>query len=144
MRTHGGTIPFRPRPWEEICAFLSDMASRHPQFAHMAAIADSVIASGVAGQLAGTTSMHDILVVTAPPPDPPYDLIAVRSPSSLHEPSPGHVIIEHRSCTGHNDLIERPVTDAVRLFWRFVITKYGICPSPPGMPRPGTTSGQSR
>jgi hypothetical protein len=110
LRSHGSTIPFRARPWEETCAFLSEMASQHPQFAHMAAIVGSVIASGVAGQLAGTTSMHDILVVTAPPPDLPYDLIAVRSPSSLREPSPGHVIIEHLSCTGHNDLIERPVT----------------------------------
>jgi hypothetical protein len=131
MRTHGSTIPFQPQPWGEIFAILSTMADRHPQFAHMAAIAESVMASGAAGQLAGTTSMHDILVVTSPPPDPPYDLIAVRAPSSLREPLPGHVIIEHRSCTGHNDCIERPVTDAVRLFWRFVITKYGIHPSPP-------------
>jgi hypothetical protein len=137
MRTHGSTIPFRPRPWEEISAALSAMSDRHPQFAHMAAIADSVMASGAAGRLAGTTSMHDLLVVTAPPPGPPYDLIAVRAPSSLRQPAPGHVIIEHRSCTGHNDSIERPVTDAVQLFWRFVITKYGIHPSPPATPWPG-------
>jgi hypothetical protein len=134
MRTHGITIPFRPRLWEEIAAKLTQIADRHPEFVHMAAIAGSVTASGVAGQLAGTTSMHDILVVTAPPPDPPYDLIAVRAPGSLHEPLPGHVLIEHLSCTGHNERIERPVTDAVRLFWRFVITKYGIRPSPPATP----------
>ena len=131
MLTHGSTIPFQPEPWQEISAFLSQMAARHPQYAHMAAVADSVIASGVAGQLAGTTSMHDILVVTVPPPDPPYDLIAVRAPSSVRNPSPEQVIIEHRSCTGHNDLIERPATEAVRLFWRFVIIKYGIHPRPP-------------
>jgi len=121
MRTHESTIPFQARPWEEIFAFLSEMTSRHPQ---------------------GTTSMHDILVVTAPPPDPPCDLIAVRAPGSLREPSPGHVIIEHRSCTGHNDLIERPVADAVPLFWRFVITKYGIYPGTPATPRPGVAPSQ--
>ena len=43
------------------------MAARHPQFARMAAIADSVLSSGMAGELAGTTSMHDILVVTPRP-----------------------------------------------------------------------------
>jgi hypothetical protein len=130
MRTHGSTIVFQPQPWEEIYTFLSKMADRHPQFAHMAAIADSVMASGAAGQLAGTTSMHDILVVTAPPPDPPYDLIAVRAPGSLRQPLPGQVIIEHRSCTGHDDCIERPVADAVRLFWRFVIYKVRHPPQP--------------
>lgn len=134
MRTHGSTIPFRSRPWPEISGFLTEMAARHPQFAHMAAIADSVRSSAAAGQLAATTSMHDILVVTAPPPDPPYDLIRVCAPGSLREPLPGHVIIEHHSCTGHNDRIERPATDAVRLFWRFIITKYGIHPGPPPHP----------
>jgi hypothetical protein len=134
MRTLGTTFTFWPRSWEEISADLSEIAGRHPEFAHMAAIADSVKTSGVAGQLVGGTSMHDILVVTAPPPDPPYDLIAVRAPNSLREPRPGHVMIEHLTCTGRNDRIERPVGDAVRLFWRFVITKYGINPSLPTTP----------
>jgi hypothetical protein len=135
MRTHGVTHQFRPRSWEEIYADLAEMAERYPQFAHMAAIAESVITSGAAGQLAGCTSHEDIWVVTAPPPDPPYDLIAVRAPSSLRPPLTGHVLIEHWSCTGHDDRIERPVADAVRLFWRFVITKYGIHPNPPTMPQ---------
>jgi len=32
------------------------------------------------------------------------------------------------SVTGHNDRIERPVADAVPLFWRFMIAKYGVEP----------------
>jgi hypothetical protein len=107
------------------------MSDLHPEFAHMAAIADSVQASGAAGLLAATTSMHDLLPVPVPVPDPPCDLIAVRAPGSLRDPLPGHVLIEHLSCTGRNDRIERPDTEAVALFWRFVITKYGIHPNPP-------------
>jgi hypothetical protein len=34
--------------------------------------------------------------------------------------------VEHLSSTGFNDSIDRPPADAVRLFWRFVLEKYGI------------------
>ena len=88
--------------------------------------------------------MHDILVVTAPPPGPPCDLIAVRAPGSPAQPMPGHMIIEHRSCTGRNDRIEGPAADAVRLFWRFVITRHGIHPDPPAAPGPTPTAGPFR
>lgn len=134
IRTHGWPYPFTARPWEEISEFLGSMAQRYPEFGHMAAIASSVLASGVAGQLAATTAMHDLIVVTVPVPEPPYDAIAVRAPGSLYPPLDGHVLIEHLSCTGHNDRVERPAGDAVRLFWRFVITKYGVHPDPPATP----------
>jgi hypothetical protein len=61
-------------------------------------------------------------------PEPPFDVIAVRAPGSLHEPRLGHVLIEQLSCTGHHERIERPVEDTVALFWRFVIEEYGIHP----------------
>lgn len=128
MRTYGRTLPFTASPWEEISRFLGGMALRFPEFGHMAAIARSVRASGMAAQLAGTISMHDLLVVTVPVPEPPYDVIAVRAPGSLHPPRAGHVLIEHLSCTGRDDRIERPVSEAVPLFWRFVSVKYGIGP----------------
>jgi hypothetical protein len=102
------------------------MALRYPGFGHMTAITDSVLASGAAGQLAGTTSVHDPIVVPAPVLEPSYDVIVVRAPSSLRRPLTRHVLIEHLSCTGHNDRIERPVSGAVPLFWRFVTVKYGI------------------
>jgi hypothetical protein len=39
----------------------------------------------------------------------------------------GHVLIEHLSVTGHDERIERPVTEAVA--WRFMIEKFGGAPS---------------
>jgi hypothetical protein len=52
--------------------------------------------------------------------------VIVRAPYSLAHPALGHVIIEHLSTTGYNDLVDRPVADAVPLFWRFMIEKFGI------------------
>lgn len=141
MRTHGLTIPFTASPWEEISRFLEGMALRFPEFGHMAAVARSVPASGMAAQLAGTTSMHDLIVVAVPVPEPPYDVIAVRAPGSLYPPRAGHVLIEHLSCTGRNDRIERPVSEAVPLFWRFVAVKYGTGPpARPGQATPPATT----
>jgi hypothetical protein len=82
-------------------------------------------------RLAGCTSMHHLLVVSTPIREPPYDVIVVRAPGSLHPPRQGQVLIGHLSCTGRNDCIERPAGDAVRLFWRFVIEKYGVHPVRP-------------
>lgn len=122
------------RPWEEIAEFLRGIAQRHPEFGHMTAIANSVLASGAAGYLARCTSMHDLIVVTVPILEPPYDVIAVRAPGSLRPPLTGHVLIERLSCTGHNERIERPAAEAVPLFWRFVTTKYGLHPRPLARP----------
>jgi hypothetical protein len=136
MATMGWPYPFRAVGWEDISAFLGDMAARHARFGHMAAIADSVIATRTTSLLAGCTSMHDLVVVSTPIPDPPYDVIIVRAPSSIHPPGDGHVLIEHLSCTGRNDRIEHLVIEAVPLFWRFVIEKYGVHPVRPPAPGP--------
>lgn len=104
------------------------MAAEHPSFLHMRLIVDSVLATESALALAGTTSMHDLIVVSRPISEPPYDVIAVRAPGSVHRPRNGHVIVEHLTVTGRNDSLERPVAEAVPLFWRFVIEKYGIHP----------------
>jgi hypothetical protein len=95
----------------------------------MADIVESVIRSDAVGLLAGCTSMHDLVVVPRPLPDPPYGAVIIRAPGSLVEPKVGEVIIEHTSVTGRHDLIARPVAEAVPLFWRFVIEKYGIQPT---------------
>ncbi|MFC7597545.1 hypothetical protein ACFQU3_19675 [Terrabacter sp. GCM10028922] len=72
--------------------------------------------------------MHDLIVVAAPIPEPPYGVVAVRAPGSPRRPREGHVLIEHLSVTGHDDKIERPVAEAVPLFWRFMIEKFGVAP----------------
>lgn len=128
VRTLGWTYPFMPLPWPDIRTQFRETATRHPDFEHMAAIADSVIFANATEALAGSTSMFDLLVVRTPIAEPPYDLIWVSSPASIRPVSTGHVVIEHITVTGNNDRISRPSDDAVRLFWRFTIEKFGIEP----------------
>lgn len=104
------------------------MSEKHPAFSYLVDIVDSVIGGDRTSVLCATTSMHDLIVSTVPIPEPPFDVIAVRAPSSLRPPAEGNVLIEHLSVTGHNDRIERPATEAVPLFWRFAITKFGTQP----------------
>jgi hypothetical protein len=124
----GWPHPFRQRPWDEIDAEFAALAESHPQFAHMSAIVKSVLSAGAAGDLAAFTSLRDLMVVAQPIPELPYDLVAVRAPGGLHPPSEGHVLIEHMTVTGRNDRIERPVDEAVPLFWRFMIETFGVRP----------------
>jgi hypothetical protein len=129
MRTMGWPYPFRAVDWRDIGAFLHDMADRHSTFRHMADIVDSVLATDAVNLLAGCTSMHDLIVVTRPVPEPPYDVVAVRSPSSMRTVPAGYVVVEHLAVTGRNDRIARPAAEAVPLFWRFMIEKYGVHPT---------------
>lgn len=94
----------------------------------MSDVVRSVLDVGAEHDLAAFTSMHDLMVRSTPLPDPPCDLVAVRSPSSMANVRTGFVVIEHLSVTGRNDRIERPVKDSVPLFWRFMIEKFGVGP----------------
>jgi hypothetical protein len=133
VKTNGWRYPFESHPWENIAQRMNAMADNHNQFSHMAAIVASVIETKSTDLLAGLTSMHDIIVAGTPIPDPPLDVVAVRAPGSLQPPRDGHVLIEHLACSGHNDRIERPTSEAVPLFWRFMIEKFAAYPAhPPG------------
>ena len=138
VRTHGWPYPFRARPWQDMASFLGGMADQHSQFRHLADIVASVIDAESIHLLAGCTSMHDLLVVPVPVPDPSLDVILVRAPFVAGCPTGGMVVIEHQRCTGHNDRIQHPTLEAVALFWRFVAEKYGIHPAVP----PGTAPGK--
>lgn len=129
VRTHGWPHTFVARPWDDIASFLGVMAERDLSFAYMTAVIKSVMESDATDALAATTSMHDLVVTPTPVSEPPLDVVIVRAPSSLHRPLSGHVLIEQQSLTGHNDRIERPATEAVPLFWRFMIEKFGVQPS---------------
>lgn len=124
MRTFGWEFPFPDNSWSEIAAFYAEYAAASGR--HLGDLAANIRDSPSAGSLAGLTSMHDLVVAARPLSDPPLDVIVVRAPSSLRPPKPGHVVIVHQTHTGHNDEIERPVEDTVRLFWRFSIEKFGI------------------
>ena len=117
---------FVPRPWAEIQAHLDAVAQKDPTHRHLAAIVMSVRTSSQEAHLAGLTSMHDLIVRGRPVPDPPVDVVAVRSPSSLVRVPAGTIVIEHLSTTGHDDRIIRPADEAVPLFWRFMVEKFGL------------------
>jgi hypothetical protein len=119
---------FRPTEWAEIRRFLGGMAERDHRFAYLVEIVESVMVSGLDGNLAATTSMHDLIVAVLPLREPPFDVIAVRVPGSLREPPSGQVLIEHLTPTGHDDGITCPIAEAVPLFWRFVSEKFGLRP----------------
>jgi hypothetical protein len=107
-----------------------DYPKESPEFGYLAEILANIVSSGRADDLAVTTSMHDLVITPRPVPEPPLDVVIVRAPNSLRNgPRPGHVVIEEMSLTGHRDLIERPAAEAVPLFWRFMIEKYGVHPS---------------
>ena len=119
---------FQATEWADIQSFLAEMAARNPSFSYLVDIVDSVIVGDRTSVLCATTSMHDLIVTTVPVPDQPFDVITVRAPGSLRPPSDGNVLIEHLSVSGHNDRIERPAAEAIPLFWRFAIEKFGTQP----------------
>ncbi|MET8250096.1 hypothetical protein [Micromonospora sp. NPDC005197] len=128
MMWRGWAYQFEEVPWPEIAVRFHDFAEQHPDFEHMAAIVDSVLACDGASRLAGLTSMHDLVVAARPvPEDPPVEVVIVRSPSSGLI-GPGAVLIEHRSTSGRDDVIARPSEEAIPLFWRFMIEKFGVAP----------------
>jgi hypothetical protein len=130
INSRAWTGPFNEIPWSMIAARFEEMATKHPEFRHMADIVASVRSCGGEQRLAGLTSMHDLIVTTRPIPEPPIEEVVVYSPSSGRVGS-GAFVIEHRSSTGHDDRIARPSTEAVALFWRFMIEKFGVEPVPP-------------
>lgn len=125
----GWRYPFRAQPWPQVHDFESAVWLDHPEGHYLVAIIESVMASGVADQLAVLTSMHDLVVVAQPIPEPKMDVLVVRAPGSLHSPKPGCVLIEYLAVSGRNTSIERPTADAVKLFWRFVQEKFGMVPN---------------
>lgn len=77
----GWSYPFRQRPWEDLDREFDSWSTTHPEFQHMFAIVTSVREACAVEVLAASTSMHDLLVLPTPLPDPPYDVVAVRPPT---------------------------------------------------------------
>jgi hypothetical protein len=120
---------FPPRPWAVLHAEYGDLVVQLPTLRHVLAVVESVLEVGADRDLAASTSLRDLMVRPLPLGDPPYDLVVVRSPISMVRVAPGTVIVEHVSATGHDDRVVRPVAEAVPLFWRFMIEKYGVDPA---------------
>ncbi|MEW2475530.1 hypothetical protein AB0875_17205 [Micromonospora gifhornensis] len=119
---------FHPKPWDVIADQIGRYTAHHSPF--MAEIVDSIRACGAAGRLAGFMSMHDLAVTPVPVPSQgPIEVVWVRPQPHSGAPEEREVLIEHYAPTGHDDRIWRPGTEAVVLFWRFMIEKFGIEPN---------------
>lgn len=127
MRTLGWSTEFRETPWPTIAARLHGALDDSATYEPVLDIVDSIIAFETDALLAGTTSMFDLVVTPKPVTPPPVDIVTVRS-------AYGWITIEHITHTGRNDRIQRPAQDGVALFWRFMIEKFGIHPTPTGAP----------
>ena len=125
-----GFAAFSVRPWDEIEDFYRSIAPNHENFQAVLDIVDSIVASRRTDQLAAHTSMHDLCVRPTPVHEGGDDFIAVRASGTFARFGgvAGSIAIEHVSGTGNDDRLVRPVAEAVPLFWRFVIEKWGIRP----------------
>lgn len=93
--------------------------------APMLSVARSVVVEGAEGQIGGHTSMQDLVVTSLPVGGAePVDQVRV---ALLH--STGIVRISHYSGVGQDDEVERPASEVLPLFWRFMIEKYGVHPA---------------
>ncbi|MGW4121260.1 hypothetical protein [Nocardia sp. NPDC004711] len=114
------TGEFHDVPWAEVAGRYRVMSERYPDFQHMTDVVDSVLLSGCDQQLAGQTSMHDLIVTTRPISKPPIEEVVVRAPGGVVPLGSGLVVVECLSDTGHANRLVAPVGEAVPLFWRFI------------------------
>ncbi|NYI92937.1 hypothetical protein HNR02_006312 [Amycolatopsis endophytica] len=126
MRSMGWLYPFRPRPWAGIAAEFHQIAAARPEYEYMAGVVDSVLESDV--PLLGATASGDLIVVDRPVPRAPWGAVVVSGPWSQRAVMvPGWVRVEHVGAEG--EIAERPVAEAVPLFWRFVTAGFGVVPA---------------
>jgi len=67
--------------------------------------------------------MHDLVVTSLPLGAEPFDHVRVAL-----LPGSESVRISHFSGVGQDDDIERPTSEILPLFWRFMIEKFGVAP----------------
>lgn len=109
--------------WDEIEQFYARLCDDGATFvAPMLSLTRSVRTEGAAGVLSAHTSMHDLVVTTAPVSAEP-DWLRV----SLVRDE--RVRIDHQTPTGPGDSVERHQSELLPLFWRFSIEKWGIRPA---------------
>ena len=107
------------RDW--IATVFADVQTGH----YLLDILDDAIAVGLDSVVGLGTSMHD-LVFSPLPAASPLDVVVVRAPGSLRAPRQGNVRIEFVTASGHAKAIERPSSDGVALFWRFMHEEFGV------------------
>jgi hypothetical protein len=86
----------------------------------------SIVESPARHELLFATSMWDLVVTTVPAGTPPVDVVIVRSAVGMRSVAAGRVVVEHVPLVGQADIVERDASEAVPLFWRFMVEKYGV------------------
>jgi hypothetical protein len=116
-------VPFSITPWAELERFYEDLVDEGMEnIEPLLAIVRSVVAEGASASLSAHTSMHDLVVTTTPLSTTP-DTLRISASDDRQ------IRIDHRKPTGPGDSIERLGSDALPLFWRFTIEKWGIHPA---------------
>lgn len=117
------------REWTDLLDEYRTAAKSVPTLAPLLSIIESVIENQMQDRLAATTSMWDLVITTAPAGEPPLDVIVVRSSVSMSPSPAGEVRIEQFATSGQKEEVTRPVAEALPLFWRFVLAKFGLKPA---------------
>lgn len=118
--------------WDEVVARAREFTDANPQLGVLMEVIDSVRECGGQERLAGIWTLNGLVVTPLPiPADPPIQEVIVSLPGMGWGPTGDEVLIEHRAISGHDDRIVRPAAEAVPLFWRFMIEKFGIAPVRP-------------
>lgn len=125
MRTGGWPHVVLGNDWH---ALVSEYSTAPAVIAPIAKIVTSVLPSGRNWDLLFATSMWDLIVTSSPISEPPVDVVAVRGAMGLAHVREDRIVVEHIPLVGGADRIERPADEAVPLFWRFMIEKYGMAP----------------
>jgi hypothetical protein len=130
-------LPFPARPWPEIEAFYANLFDGGAEFvAPILAIVQSVITEDGAAKLAGYTSMHTLVVTSTPVKEWP-DVVRVELLPSSSKVRISHEKVVRAPRSGlpdawteqREDSITRPEDQAVPLFWRFCVEKFGVQPA---------------
>jgi hypothetical protein len=121
--------------WDEVAERVRDFTEPNPKFRFLVDVIDSIRECGGEERLAGIWTLDGLVVTPLPIPDePPIQEVILSLPGMGWGPTGDEVVIEHRAISGHDDRIVRSSTEAVPLFWRFMIEKFGIAPVRPGTP----------
>ncbi|PKQ24495.1 MAG: hypothetical protein CVT65_02825 [Actinobacteria bacterium HGW-Actinobacteria-5] len=129
MNLGGWQYPIVKREWTDLLDEYRSAAENLPALAPLVSIIESVIQNQMQDQLAATTSMWDLVITTAPPGEPPLDVIVVRSSVSMNPPRSGEVRIEQFATSGLKEELTRSTAEVLPLFWRFILEKYGLKPT---------------
>jgi hypothetical protein len=118
--------------WNEVAERVRGYTGSNPKFRFLVDVIDSIRECGGQERLAGIWTLGGLVVTPLPIPDePPIQEVILSLPGMGWGPTGEEVLIEHRAISGHDDRILRPSSEAVPLFWRFMIEKFGIAPVRP-------------